>query len=150
MKNALCREHDPELFFPQGKAGNPIVRAREVDAARRVCAACPFATQRECAAIALDTAAKEGVWAGVDLGDATKSRTAARKVLSRIAGREFQSASRVPASCQGPCGRPLRSMAVKAADAPGTVVSTGHGLCSCCRNLLAGRDIRPSGWKVPA
>lgn len=150
MENALCREHDPELFFPTGRMGSPGVRRREVDAARRVCAECPLASQRECAGIALDTDATVGVWAGVDFGDTSGTRTAARKALSLIAGREFKRPSRVPARCQGPCGRPLRPQTTKVADAPGTVVSTGHGLCSCCRSLLAGGDIRPAGWKVPA
>ncbi|NIL77668.1 WhiB family transcriptional regulator [Rhodococcus sp. B10] len=144
MENALCREHDPEIFFPQGTAGRERVRQVRVMEAQKVCAACPLANHRECAALALNGGAEDGVWAGVDFGDTPASRLAAKERLSLIAGRgPYTPAPRIPRVCQGPCGRPLRRQRVRIEDAPGTVALAGDGRCSSCLRLFRGQDARP-------
>lgn len=54
MVSALCRDRDPELFFPQDGVG--------VERARRVCAQCPV--KDECLEYALKTRQEHGVWGG--------------------------------------------------------------------------------------
>jgi WhiB family redox-sensing transcriptional regulator len=56
---AVCRDHDPELFFPVG-TGEPA--RRQTDRARSVCLGCPV--RAACANWALDAGIEEGVWGG--------------------------------------------------------------------------------------
>ena len=58
---AACRDYDPELFFPIGKAG--LGRA-EVQQAKAVCAECPV--REQCLEFALKTGQDFGVWGGCD------------------------------------------------------------------------------------
>lgn len=60
-ESAACRRHDPELFFPIGKAGPA---AAEIRRAKTVCAACPV--RAECLAFALETHQDYGIWGGCD------------------------------------------------------------------------------------
>ena len=55
QERARCREHDPEVFFPE-KGGS----SRE---AKRICADCPV--RIECLAEALDNRIEWGVWGGL-------------------------------------------------------------------------------------
>lgn len=57
---AACRDEDPELFFPVSEQGPG---ARQVAAAKAVCARCPVASA--CLAWALETGQDNGVWGGV-------------------------------------------------------------------------------------
>jgi WhiB family transcriptional regulator, redox-sensing transcriptional regulator len=57
---ALCRDTDPELFFPVGTTGNALLA---IDYAKRVCAQC--AVMQECLEFALDTNQDSGVWGGL-------------------------------------------------------------------------------------
>ncbi len=56
---ALCREQDPELFFPIGTTGPA---ASQVDEAKAVCGRCPVV--EPCLAWALETGQDAGVWGG--------------------------------------------------------------------------------------
>ena len=56
-QDALCREQDPELFFPIGSTGPA---ADQVDEAKAVCRRCPVV--EDCLTWALDTGQDAGVW----------------------------------------------------------------------------------------
>ena len=56
---ALCREQDPELFFPIGTTGPAAV---QVDDAKDVCRRCPVV--EPCLVWALETGQDAGVWGG--------------------------------------------------------------------------------------
>jgi len=57
--HALCRDEDPELFFPIGTAGPAAV---QVEHAKLVCRRCPVVT--DCLAWSLETGQDAGVWGG--------------------------------------------------------------------------------------
>lgn len=57
---ALCRDEDPELFFPIGTSGPALFQVAE---AKAVCARCPVRTR--CLAEALETGQDYGVWGGL-------------------------------------------------------------------------------------
>ena len=66
---ALCRDYEPELFFPTTShldttEGRRVTNARE---AQRICARCPVA--RECGRYALATRQAYGVWGGMTQED---------------------------------------------------------------------------------
>lgn len=56
---ALCREQDPELFFPIGTTGPA---AQQVDEAKAVCRRCPVVD--DCLTWSLETGQDAGVWGG--------------------------------------------------------------------------------------
>lgn len=56
---ALCRDVDPELFFPLGNTGPAAI---QVDAAKAVCARCDV--RLECLDWAMGTGQDSGVWGG--------------------------------------------------------------------------------------
>ena len=58
--DALCRNTDPELFFPVGTTGNALV---QIDHAKEVCDACP--SSHGCLDFALDTNQASGIWGGL-------------------------------------------------------------------------------------
>ena len=58
--HALCRDTDPELFFPVGTTGQALVSQ---DHAKRVCRECTV--QQECLDYALDTNQDSGIWGGL-------------------------------------------------------------------------------------
>jgi WhiB family redox-sensing transcriptional regulator len=57
---ALCRDEDPELFFPIGTTGPA---ERQVEEAKAVCRRCTVTT--DCLNWALDTGQDAGVWGGL-------------------------------------------------------------------------------------
>lgn len=57
---AVCRDEDPELFFPVGSGGPPLQQIAE---AKAVCRRCEVAS--ECLAWALETGQDAGVWGGM-------------------------------------------------------------------------------------
>ncbi|MFD5426377.1 WhiB family transcriptional regulator [Streptomyces sp. NPDC127084] len=59
-RNAVCRDEDPELFFPVGDAGLALLQAEE---AKAVCRRCPVMGQ--CLTWALETSQAHGVWGGL-------------------------------------------------------------------------------------
>jgi WhiB family redox-sensing transcriptional regulator len=58
---AICRQADPELFFPIGTTGAAVA---EIQRAKAVCARCPV--QRPCLTYALATRQEFGIWGGRD------------------------------------------------------------------------------------
>lgn len=61
MSEALCRETDPDGFFPPTN-----VAAEQTQRVKQICAASDVRTQ--CLQFALDTREPEGVWAGTTPG----------------------------------------------------------------------------------
>jgi WhiB family redox-sensing transcriptional regulator len=58
--HALCRDTDPELFFPIGTTGLALVA---IDRAKQVCAECEVRV--ECLDFALETNQDSGIWGGL-------------------------------------------------------------------------------------
>ncbi len=58
-KNALCRDTDPELFFPVGNTGQAL---QQISAAKEVCCECTVKT--ECLEFAIETNQDCGIWGG--------------------------------------------------------------------------------------
>ncbi|WP_243657423.1 WhiB family transcriptional regulator [Frankia sp. BMG5.11] len=73
---ALCREEDPELFFPIGTTGPA---ERQVEEAKAVCRRC--AVTSDCLNWALDTGQDSGVWGGLSEDE---RRTLKRQVRLRV------------------------------------------------------------------
>jgi WhiB family transcriptional regulator, redox-sensing transcriptional regulator len=57
---ALCRDTDPDLFFPVGTTGQALVQIKH---AKQVCGECPVT--EACLDYALDTNQDSGVWGGL-------------------------------------------------------------------------------------
>ena len=57
---AVCRDEDPELFFPVGNSGPALA---QIATAKMVCNRCPVTSQ--CLAWALETGQDAGVWGGM-------------------------------------------------------------------------------------
>ena len=57
--DAICRDTDPELFFPVGTTGHALV---QIDRAKEVCDECNVAKQ--CLDFALETNQDSGIWGG--------------------------------------------------------------------------------------
>ena len=58
--HALCRDTDPDLFFPVGTTGMAVV---QIEHAKRVCDECPVT--EACLDYALATNQDSGVWGGL-------------------------------------------------------------------------------------
>ena len=78
---AVCRDEDPELFFPVGTSGPAIAQVAE---AKTVCARCPVVS--ECLAWALESGQDAGVWGGMseDERRALKRRNARSRTRSTV------------------------------------------------------------------
>jgi len=74
MSRGACRQADPELFFPIATVQGPA--ARQVEAAKAVCAAC--AVRARCLSYALE-AMPDGIWGGTT----PEERRSARRRLFR-------------------------------------------------------------------
>ena len=72
--DAVCRDADPDLFFPVGTTG-PVLR--QIDEAKRICRACPAQTQ--CLSWALDHGVTDGVWGGTTADE--------QRVIRRLSSR---------------------------------------------------------------
>jgi WhiB family redox-sensing transcriptional regulator len=59
LEAAACPDCDPDLFFPDGRAGPAL---RQVEDAKEICRACPV--QAPCLAWALEHGVGFGVWGG--------------------------------------------------------------------------------------
>ncbi|WP_274919459.1 WhiB family transcriptional regulator [Streptomyces sp. WZ-12] len=77
---AVCREENPELFFPIGNTGPAILQIEE---AKAVCCRCPVIEQ--CLQWALESEQNEGVWGGLseDERQAMKRRSARNRLQAR-------------------------------------------------------------------
>jgi WhiB family redox-sensing transcriptional regulator len=60
-RDAICRDTDPDLFFPVGTTGNALV---QIDRAKEVCGQCPVKV--DCLDYALETNQDSGIWGGLD------------------------------------------------------------------------------------
>ncbi len=74
-KDAICRDTDPDLFFPVGTTGYAVL---QIDRAKQVCGECPVSA--ECLQYALDTNQDSGIWGGT-------SEEERRAIRRRLAGR---------------------------------------------------------------
>lgn len=79
--NAVCREEDPELFFPIGNSGPALLQIEE---AKAVCRRCPVIEQ--CLQWALESGQDEGVWGGLSEADRRNMR---RRVARKRAERRL-------------------------------------------------------------
>jgi WhiB family transcriptional regulator, redox-sensing transcriptional regulator len=68
---SLCRDTDPELFFPVGTTGQALV---QIDMAKRVCGECPVS--EDCLEFALATNQDSGIWGGTSEEERRKLRRA--------------------------------------------------------------------------
>jgi WhiB family redox-sensing transcriptional regulator len=57
---ALCRDTDPDLFFPVGTTGQALI---SIDHAKQVCGEC--AVTGDCLDFALETNQDSGIWGGL-------------------------------------------------------------------------------------
>jgi WhiB family redox-sensing transcriptional regulator len=60
MRNALCRQVDSSLFFPEGRGGSVVMQTAQ---AKQVCNLCPV--KSACLEWAVDTGQSSGVWGGM-------------------------------------------------------------------------------------
>ena len=81
--DALCRDTDPELFFPIGTTGNALV---QIDNAKEVCGECT--SSQGCLDFALDTNQDSGIWGGLteeERRDIRRKRVAAARAARSAA-----------------------------------------------------------------
>jgi WhiB family redox-sensing transcriptional regulator len=76
----LCRDEDPELFFPVGTSGPAVNQAAQ---AKKVCGRCPV--RKECLNWALETGQDDGIWGGMseDERRALRRRNTRTRVRAR-------------------------------------------------------------------
>lgn len=80
--HALCRDTDPELFFPVGTTGMALVA---IERAKQVCGECLVRT--ECLDFALETNQDSGVWGGLSEEERRairRQRVAARRASAAV------------------------------------------------------------------
>ena len=77
-KIAVCRDTDPDLFFPVGTTGQALV---QIDRAKEVCDQCPV--KRDCLEFALETNQDSGIWGGTSEEERRKLR---REYVARQKG----------------------------------------------------------------
>jgi len=80
-KDALCRDTDPELFFPVGNTGQALLQISE---AKNVCCECQV--QAQCLDFAIETNQDCGIWGGTSEDERRQIRRqmAAERRASRI------------------------------------------------------------------
>lgn len=74
-RDAICRDTDPDLFFPVGTTGQALV---QIERAREVCHECPVST--DCLEFALETNQDSGIWGGTSEEERRKIR---REMVAR-------------------------------------------------------------------
>lgn len=78
---AMCRDTDPELFFPIGTTGQALL---QIAKAKSVCCQCPVTV--ECLEFALETNQDTGIWGGNSEDERRQMRrTAAQQARSQHA-----------------------------------------------------------------
>lgn len=73
MREAACRDEDPELFFPISAAGAGLAQANE---AKGVCEICPV--RAACLSYALQTNQEAGIWGGATEEERRRMRRGAQ------------------------------------------------------------------------
>lgn len=76
----LCRNEDPELFFPVGTSGPALLQIAE---AKTVCRRCPVVT--ECLTWALESGQDAGVWGGMSEDERRAHRRRNARTRARTA-----------------------------------------------------------------
>lgn len=76
---AACRDVDTNLFFPAGDKGPA---ARQIEAAKAVCRACPV--REECLAFAMAFYQEFGIWGGLTEDERRSLRRTARARMRRV------------------------------------------------------------------
>lgn len=71
--DAICRDTDPDLFFPVGTTGNALV---QIARAKEVCGECPV--HEDCLQFALETNQDAGIWGGTS----EEERRAMRRAIT--------------------------------------------------------------------
>ena len=84
---AVCRDTDPELFFPVGTTGQALL---QIDKAKEVCDECPVKVK--CLDFALETNQDSGIWGGTS----EEERRDIRRQIAAI--KKAQNAARAAAS----------------------------------------------------
>ncbi|HRE02256.1 MAG TPA: WhiB family transcriptional regulator [Ilumatobacteraceae bacterium] len=76
---SLCRDTDPDLFFPVGTTGHALT---QIARAKEVCGECPVSI--ECLEFALETNQDSGIWGGLSEEErrVIRRRRAARSRLA--------------------------------------------------------------------
>jgi WhiB family redox-sensing transcriptional regulator len=69
--DAICRDTNPDLFFPVGTTGQALV---QIEQAKTVCRECPV--QAPCLEFALSTNQDSGIWGGTSEEERRKLRRA--------------------------------------------------------------------------
>lgn len=75
--DGLCREADPEAWYPVRDKGDGCVGVTSGKHAKRVCARCPVRV--ECLNWALEHDERFGIWGGLSERERTKLRKADKK-----------------------------------------------------------------------
>jgi len=75
---AICRDEDPELFFPVGTSGHALLKIAE---AKAVCRRCPVVA--ECLAHALNAGEDHGIWGGMTADERDELKRARRSTSRR-------------------------------------------------------------------
>jgi WhiB family redox-sensing transcriptional regulator len=85
---AICRETDPDLFFPIGTTGQALL---QIDRAKQVCQECTV--QVSCLEFALETNQDSGIWGGTSEEERRdiRRRIAARNRIAIMNARSFVS-----------------------------------------------------------
>ncbi|MGX1758613.1 WhiB family transcriptional regulator [Streptomyces lydicus] len=78
--DAVCREVDPEIFFPVGNTGPALLQIEE---AKAVCRRCPVMGQ--CLQWALESRQDTGVWGGMSEEERRAMRRRAARNRARSA-----------------------------------------------------------------
>ena len=88
-RDAACRDHNPDLFFPErgGRAGQ-----NGAERAIAVCNTCPLDANIGCARKAINGNNRHGVWAGVYYGNGSRQKARAHEQIQRIAALELSEA----------------------------------------------------------
>lgn len=68
-RSAICRDTDPDLFFPVGTTGQALV---QIDRAKEVCDQCTVKV--DCLEFALETNQDSGIWGGTSEEERRKLR----------------------------------------------------------------------------
>ena len=76
-ERGLCRQTDPEIFYPEKGQGGSSLRQ-----ARRICARCEV--KPECRAYAIEHAEPYGVWGGTSESERRRIRGLARAREARL------------------------------------------------------------------
>ncbi|WP_438490818.1 WhiB family transcriptional regulator [Streptomyces sp. S186] len=89
---AVCREEDPDLFFPLGNTGPALLQIEE---AKAVCRRCPVI--EHCLQWALEAHQEHGVWGGTSEDERRALKRAAARRRARRAAAAGQAAAGVGA-----------------------------------------------------